>query len=103
MRKFLSKKYWSLGTSLGSLGPLSQGDVILGFGRTWFLVILGPYSHFFIVACPGHAENPKLIAARCDYDCAFTFNGLDMNPAIVGLSTFVGVKGLISPPVQSPS
>ena len=65
VRKFLSQKFWSLGTSLGSLGPLSQGDVILGFGRPQFLVILGPYSHFFIVACPGHAENPKLIAARC--------------------------------------
>ena len=27
MRKFLSEKFWSHGTSPGSLGPLSQGDV----------------------------------------------------------------------------
>ena len=79
MRKFLSKKFWSHGTFLGLLGPLSQGDVILGFGRPQFLVILGPYSHFFIVACTGHAENPKLITAQCVFaNCetqAFGFKG----------------------------
>ena len=29
MRKFLRQKFWSHGTPLGSLGPLSQGDVHL--------------------------------------------------------------------------
>ena len=60
MRKFLSQKFWSHGTPLGSLGPLSQGDVHLWFGRPQFLVILGPYSHPDIVACQGQAENPNL-------------------------------------------
>ena len=31
MRKFLHQKFWSHGTPLGSLGPLSQQDIILGF------------------------------------------------------------------------
>ena len=60
MRKFLSQKFWSHGTSLGSLGPLSQGDVHPGFSRPQFLVIWGPYNYPGIVACLVQAENPKL-------------------------------------------
>ena len=60
MRKILSQKFWSHGTSLGSLGPLSQGDVHLGFSRPQFLVIWGPYNYPGIVACLVQAENPKL-------------------------------------------
>ena len=60
MRKFLSQKFWSHGTSLGSLGPLSQGDVHPGFSRPQFLVIWGPYNYPGIVACLEQAENPKL-------------------------------------------
>ena len=60
MRKFLSQKFWSHGTSLGSLGPLSQGDVYPGFSRPKFLVIWGPYNYSGMVACLEQAENPKL-------------------------------------------
>ena len=38
MRKFSSQKFWSHGTSLGSLGPLSQEDVPQRFVRPHFLV-----------------------------------------------------------------
>ena len=60
MRKFSSQKFWSHGTSLGSLGPLSQGDVHPGFSQPQFLVIWGPYNYPGIVACLEQAENPKL-------------------------------------------
>ena len=60
MRKILSQKFWSHGTSLGSLGPLSQGDVHPGFSRPQFLVIWGPYNYPGIVACLEKAENLKL-------------------------------------------
>ena len=61
MRKILSKKFWSQGTSLGSMGPLTQRDVRLGFHQLQILVIWGPYRHPDIVACQGHAKTPKLI------------------------------------------
>ena len=60
MRNFLSQKFWSHGTSLGSLGPLSQGAVHPGFSRPQFLVIWGPYNYPGIVACREHTENLKL-------------------------------------------
>ena len=60
MRKFLSQKFWSHGTSLGSLGPLSQGDVHPGFSRPQFLVIWDQYNYPGIVACHEQAKNLKL-------------------------------------------
>ena len=67
MRKILSKKFWSQGTSLGSMGPLTQRDVRLGFHQLQILVIWGPYRHPDIVACQGHAKTPKLIPWLCVY------------------------------------
>ena len=65
MRKFLSQTFWSHGTSLGSLGLLSQGDVHTGFSRPQFLVIWGPYNYPGIVACHEQAENPNSVPSRC--------------------------------------
>ena len=39
MRKFLDQNFWSHGTPLGSLGPLSQQDTILGAGPRRQLMI----------------------------------------------------------------
>ena len=61
MRKIVSEKFWSQGTSLGSMGPLTKRDVRLGFHQLQILVIWGPYRHPDIVACQGHAKTPKLI------------------------------------------
>ena len=38
-RKILNQKFWSHGTPLGSLGPLSQQDTILGAGQLQILQI----------------------------------------------------------------
>ena len=66
MRKFLRQKFWSQGTSLGSLGPLSQGDVLIGFHRLQFLVMWGPYNYPGIGASKAHAKTPKFFPRQCD-------------------------------------
>ena len=66
MRKILGRKFWSLGTPLGSLGPLSQGDVIVGPYGLQILVIWGPYEPPVLVACQATAENPKSVGSWCD-------------------------------------
>ena len=55
----MDQKFWSHGTPLGSLGPLSQQDTILGAGQLQILVIWGPYRHPTVVAFETQAENPK--------------------------------------------
>ena len=65
MRKFLSKIFWSHGTPLGSLGPLSQQDTILGAGQHHILVIWGPYRPPIVVALETQAENPKTAGQQC--------------------------------------
>ena len=65
MRKILGRKFWSLGTPLGSLGPLSQGDVIVGPYGLQILVIWGPYEPPVLVACQATAENPKSVGSWC--------------------------------------
>ena len=67
MRKILGRKFWSLGTPLGSLGPLSQGDVIVGPYGLQILVIWGPYEPPALVACQAQAENPKSAGALCGH------------------------------------
>ena len=67
MRKFLDQKFWSHGTDLGSLGPLSQQDTILGAGQLQILVIWGPYEPTVVVAPETHAENPKTAGLQCEY------------------------------------
>ena len=65
MRKFLSKKFWSHGTPLGSLGPLSQQDTILGAGQLQILVIWGPCEPPVVAALKTQAENPKTAGQQC--------------------------------------
>ena len=76
MREKNMKKFWSHGTSLGSLGPLNRGDVILGFHRLQFLVIWGPYNNPGIGACQGHAETLKLFPWQCE--CSTTLGSTTM-------------------------
>ena len=74
MRKILTKKFWSHGTPLGSLGPLSQQDTILGAGQLQILVIWGPYRPPIVVALETHAENLKTAGLQCvirTYTCTF--------------------------------
>ena len=59
MRKILNPKFWSHGTSLGYLGPVFQGDVILGACQWQILVIWGLCEPPELMACQSHAENPK--------------------------------------------
>ena len=66
MRKFLRPKFWSHGTHLGSLGPLSWKEGPLGFPQTQFRVTLDPYDLPVLVAWLGDPENPKLLRAWCD-------------------------------------
>ena len=66
MRKFLRPKFWSLGTSLGYLGPVSQWDVPLGFYKLQFLVIWGPYEPSVIVAPLVFAKRLKTVPACCE-------------------------------------
>ena len=68
MRNFLTKIFWSHGTSLGSPGSLSQGNVIPGFCRFQILVIWGPYESPVLVACPCHSKSLKTAGAPCDMD-----------------------------------
>ena len=81
MRKFLSQIFWSHGTSLGSLGPLSQGDVHPGFFQPQFLVIWGPYNNPGTVACLEKAENLKLTYSLvwCVRPCCFIFGWLHLS------------------------
>ena len=61
MRIFLGPKIVSLGTPLGSLGPLSQGDVRPRACQCQILVIwgTGPCEPPVPVVLQGQAENPK--------------------------------------------
>ena len=58
MRKILTQKFWSHGTPLGYLGPVSQEDGILGACRFQIPVIWGPYETPRLVAF--HAQAKKL-------------------------------------------
>ena len=66
MRKILDQKFWSHGTPLGSLGPLSQQDTILGAGQLQILVIWGPYRPPIVVTLETQAENPKTAGQQCE-------------------------------------
>ena len=67
MRKTLDRKFWSLGTPLGSLGPLSQEAPILGFDQHQILVIWGPYDPPEVTPLQTQAKNPKTAGAWCGY------------------------------------
>ena len=67
MRKILRQKFWSLGTTLGSLGPGSQGDVRPRACKCQIQVIWGQCEPSVLVALQGQAENPKTARAWCDF------------------------------------
>ena len=66
MRKFLSPKFWSLGTPLGSLGPGSQADLDQRACRPQILFIWGPCKALVLVALLGQAKILKTAGAWCD-------------------------------------
>ena len=72
MRKFSDQNFWSHGTPLGSLGPLSQEALILGFDQHQIPVIWGPYEPPVVVALETFAENPKTAGSRCEQYCSKT-------------------------------
>ena len=63
MRKFLSQKFWSHGTLLGSMGPGSQQDADERFSKSQILVKWGPYNCSVIVACREQAKKPNLASS----------------------------------------
>ena len=65
-RKFLRPKFWSLGTPLGYMGPVSQRAIEIGFCQLQFLVIQVPYDYPVLVAPQGQAKNPKPTRSQCD-------------------------------------
>ena len=67
MRKFVTKFFWSHGSVLGYLGPVSQQDPPLGFSRFQFLVIWGPNELPVLVASQTQAKKLKSIPAWCEY------------------------------------
>ena len=62
MRKFLRQKFWSLGTYLGYLGPISQEPKDEIFPNYIFLIVWGPYDGPILMACRVGAK--KLTALR---------------------------------------
>ena len=65
MRKIFDQKFWSHGTPLGSLRPLSWEAVILGAVRLQIPVIWGPYEPPELVPLNVQPENPNTTASWC--------------------------------------
>ena len=63
MRKILSQEFWSHGTLLGSIGPVSQQDADERFSKSQILVKWGPYNCSVIVACREQAKKPNLASS----------------------------------------
>ena len=66
LRKILTKKIWSQGTPLGSLGPGSQEALGLGPCRFQILVIWGSYDPPVLLVFQTHPENLNTAGAWCD-------------------------------------
>ena len=64
-RNILMQKFWSHGTSVGHLGPVSQEDLGLGACQLQFLVIWGSCEPPVLVALQEQAKSLKTIAAWC--------------------------------------
>ena len=62
----MSKKIWSHGTPLGSLGSRSRVDLHLGFCQQQIFVVRGLHNCPELVAFVTQAENPKSVGAWCD-------------------------------------
>ena len=66
MRKILTQKFWSLGTSLGSMGSLSQKGPPEIFSNVVFLHPWGPNKAPSNAFEPLLVEKLKMFPARCD-------------------------------------
>ena len=64
MRKILTKKFWSQGTSMGPSGSRSGADVPLGACQFQILVIWGPNEPPILVALQGQAKSLKPVPSR---------------------------------------
>ena len=71
MRKFLDPNFWSQGTPLGSLGPLSQKAPDQRFSKHDFLLIWDPHDFPKLVAEETQAEKLKTTGARCGTQVTF--------------------------------
>ena len=65
MRKILRPKFWSQGTPLGSMGPLSLKDPDQRFSKHDFLLIWDPYDFPKLVAWETQVKKLKTTAAQC--------------------------------------
>ena len=65
-RKILMKKFWSLGTILGSMGSLSQKALPEIFLKMVFLHPWDPNEAPVNPICPSHAKNLDLFPTCCD-------------------------------------
>ena len=63
VRNFLRPNFWSHGTPLGSLGPLSFEALGPGFDQCQILLIWGPHEYLDLAALHGQAKNPKTVGA----------------------------------------
>ena len=77
MRKILTQKFWSHGTPLGYLGPVSQKALTQWACRLHIHLIWGPYEFPALVALQIHAKKPKPIPAWCE-----KYFNLDVFPQI---------------------
>ena len=66
MRKILRPKFWSQGTPLGSMGPLSLKAPDQRFSKHDFLLIWDPYDFPKLAASSALAKKLIGIAAWCD-------------------------------------
>ena len=64
--KILVSKFWSNGTPLGSMGPLSLKDPDQRFPKHDFLLIWDPFDFPKLAALSAMAEKLKAIAAWCE-------------------------------------
>ena len=84
MRKILTKKIWSQGTYLGSLGPGSREALGLGACRFQILVIWALNEPPALTACETHAKNPKTAGAWCvQQKCNLEPSECPCNPKIL--------------------
>ena len=72
----MRQKFWSHGTPLGSLGPLSFEALDPGFDQCQILLIWGPYEYLDLVALQVQAEILKTIRSWCGLQQATMFHSV---------------------------
>ena len=77
MRKILTKKFWSQGTSPGSSGSGSWADVRPGACQFQILVIWGPNEPPVLVALQGQAKSLKPFPSRSGFGIFSSQTGVE--------------------------